>query len=101
MVPNTIVDVLEKHNYNFEVKNGTIVVFLDFSQNVVIDFSNPSKIIILDHLENWNFLTGCIRMSLKNAFLYNFILLIFFGFFCQYAEFEGHNITNLLLTLIG
>lgn len=98
---NKITKILEDNNYKYKVKNHSIVVSLEFSQNVVIDLSNSSKIIISDHLANWNFLTGCIKMSLKNAFLYNFILLVFFGFFCQYAAFIDYNFTSLLLTFIA
>ncbi|SCY25364.1 hypothetical protein SAMN02927916_1623 [Flavobacterium anhuiense] len=98
---NKTVEMLEKFNYKYKLRNSTITVTLDFSQNVVIDLSNPSKIIIRDHLENWNFLTGCIKMSLKNAILYNFILLLFFGFLCQYLQFTGNSLTNLFLTFMG
>lgn len=98
---NKIVETLEKHNYKYELRNKTIIVTLEFSQNVMIDLSNPSKIIISDYLVNWNFLTGCIKMSLKNAILYNFILLLFFGFFCQYTQFTGYQLTNLLMTFMG
>lgn len=98
---NKIIKILEENNYKYKVKNQVIVVSLEFSQNVVIDLSNASKIVISDDLVNWNFLTGCIKMSLKNAILYNFILLIFFGFFCQYAAFIEYNFTCLLLTFIA
>ncbi|RUT71735.1 hypothetical protein D0817_03360 [Flavobacterium cupreum] len=98
---NKIIKILEEHNYKYKVKNQIIVVSLEFSQNVVIDLSNSSKIVISDDLVNWNFLTGCIKMSLKNAILYNFVLLIFFGFFCQYAAFIDYNFTSLLLTFIA
>ncbi|WP_132035765.1 hypothetical protein [Flavobacterium circumlabens] len=98
---NKIIKILEEHNYKYQVKNQIIVVSLEFSQNVVIDLSNSSKIVIPDDLVNWNFLTGCIKMSLKNAILYNFVLLIFFGFFCQYAAFIEYNFTSLLLTFIA
>jgi hypothetical protein len=98
---NKITEILEENNYKYQVKNQVIVVSLDLSQNVVIDLSNSSKIIISDYLNNWNFLTGCIKMSLKNAILYNFVLLLFFGFFCQYTEFIDYNFTSLLLTFIA
>lgn len=98
---NKITKILEENNYKYKVKNQIIVVSLEFSQNVVFDLSNSSKIIISDELANWNFLTGCIKMNLKNAILYNFILLIFFGFFCQYAAFIDYNFTSLLLTFIA
>lgn len=98
---NKITKILEENNYKYKVKNQIIVVSLEFSQNVVIDLSNSSKIVISDELANWNFLTGCIKMSLKNAFLYNFIGLLFFGFFCQYAAFINYNFASLFLTFIA
>lgn len=98
---NKITKILEENNYKYKVKNQIIVVSLEFSQNVIIDLSDSSKIIISDNFDNWNFLTGYIKMSLKNAILYNFVLLIFFGFFCQYAAFIDYNFTNLLLTFIA
>lgn len=101
MEQNKIITILEENNYKYSVKNETIIVFLDFSQEVTIDFSNPKKTIITDQLANWNFLTGCIKMSLKNAIVYNFIMLIFFGFFCQYAAFINQDYTSLLLVFIA
>ncbi len=98
---NKITQILDENNFKYAVKKEAVIVFFEFSQNVVIDLSNPSKIIISDYLSNWNFLTGCLKMSLKNAFLYNFILLLFFGFFCQYTAFVSYDFTNLLLTLIA
>lgn len=98
---NKITKILEENNYKYKVKNQIIVVSLEFSQNVIIDLSDSSKIIISDNFDNWNFLTGYIKMSLKNAILYNFVLLIFFGFFCQYAAFIDYNFTCLLLTFIA
>lgn len=98
---NKIIETLDKYDYKYNLKNNTITVNLEFSQNVVIDLSNPSKIIISDYLVSWNFLTGGIKMNLKNAILYNFFLLLFFGFLCQYLQFTGNSLTNLFLTFIG
>ncbi|MFD2938767.1 hypothetical protein [Flavobacterium notoginsengisoli] len=96
-----IVKLLDQNNFKYTVKKEIITVSLEFSQNVVIDLSDPTKIIISDYLSSWNFLTGCIKMSLKNAFLYNFIGLLFFGFFSQYTAFTNSNLTNLFLLFIA
>ncbi|MBP4136509.1 hypothetical protein [Flavobacterium geliluteum] len=96
-----ILKILEENNYKYNLKNDVIIVNLEFCQNIIIDLSSPQKTVITDQLVNWNFLTGAIKMSLKNAVLYNFFLLIFFGFFCQYAEFINQNYTSLLLIFIG
>lgn len=98
---NKIITILEENNYKYIVKDKVIVVTLEFSQHVIIDLSNSNKTIISDQLVNWNFLTGCFKMSLKNAILYNFILLLFFGFFCQYAALINQDFTNLFLTFIA
>ncbi|BDU26906.1 hypothetical protein [Flavobacterium sp. GSB-24] len=98
---NKIITILEENNYKYDLKSEKIVVALDLSQEVIIDFSNPKKTIISDQLTNWNFLTGCFKISLKNAILYNFILLLFFGFFCQYAKFINQDFTSLLLIFIA
>lgn len=101
MKSDEIIKFLEKYNYRYTLKQDLITVHLEFSQNVIIDLSRPEKVLISDQLVGWNFLTGVIKMSLKNALVYNFVLTVFFGFLCQYSEFSGHNFTNLFLTLIG
>lgn len=94
---NEIKEVLEKLNYNCFLNDQLLTVKLDFSHNVMIDFSNPDKIIMKDKLVSWNFLTGGVVMSLKNAIIYNFVLLLLFGLFCQYLEFLENNYLSLLL----
>lgn len=73
-------ELLNKFNYNFERKNTTIIIKLDFALRITIDFSDPDKIKITDRLVGWNFLTGLIEMSLKNAMVYNFIGIIVLTF---------------------
>ena len=75
-----IVAALEKYDWNYVEKSGKIIVKLDYSQQIIIDVSNLDKIIIKDKLVGWNFLTGSIEMSIKNAMLYNFIGLLLFSF---------------------
>lgn len=101
MKSSEIATILEQNNYNYSIQNEIITVKLDFAQKVIIDLSNPQKTILKDQLSGWNFLTGYIKMSLKNAILYNFVLILFFGFLSQYAVLIGHNITSLLILAIG
>lgn len=101
MKSSQITQILEKYNYVYTVKQDIITINIDFSQNVIIDLSSPEKIIIRDELVSWNFLTGGLKMSLKNSILYNFVLTLFFGFFCQYLNFLNYNFTNLFLTFIS
>ena len=75
-----IINFLEKFDYRYSVKNQIIEVKLDFSQKVMIDLSETTKIKISDELVGWNFLTGLLVMSLKNAIIYNFIISIVSAF---------------------
>jgi hypothetical protein len=73
---------------------------LELAQQVTIEFDVPNKIIIKDKLIGWNFLTGMITMSLKNAFIYNFVGLILLGFICLYSENTENGINLIVLFLV-
>ena len=75
-----ILNALDKYDYKYIHQNGIIIVKLDYAQQIIIDVTNPDKVIIKDKLVGWNFLTGSIQMNIKNAMLYNFVGLIFFSF---------------------
>ena len=77
MEKEKVLNFLDKYDYSYSEKNNTIVVKLELSQQVKIELSS-NKIIIKDKLTGWNFLTGIIEMSLKNALIYNFIGMILF-----------------------
>lgn len=62
--------LLRKFKYDFERRHNQIVVDLGFSQKVSVDFSDPDRIRITDKLESWNYLTGTMEMSVKNAIRY-------------------------------
>lgn len=81
-----IINFLEKFDYRYSVKNQVIEVKLDFSQKVMINLSETNKIKIYDELVGWNFLTGLLVMSLKNAIIYNFIISIISSFVFFYLQ---------------
>lgn len=81
-----IINFLEKFDYRYSVKNQVIEVKLDFSQKVMIDLSETTKIKISEELVGWNFLTGLLVMSLKNAIIYNFIISIVSAFVFFYLQ---------------
>ncbi len=85
-------ELLNKFDYNFEKKNDKIIVKSDFAQRIIIDFSDPEKIKISDRLVGWNFLTGLIEMSIKNATLYNFIGAIVITLLFVYFDLESNGI---------
>jgi ABC-type multidrug transport system fused ATPase/permease subunit len=97
-----VLKFLDKYNYNYSEKNNSIVVNLDFAQQVKIEFNEPNKIVMTDKLVGWNFLTGMISMSFKNALIYNFVGTIIFGIFCLYTEKmkNGTNFIALFLVFI-
>ena len=94
-----VLNFLNKYNYTYSEKNNSIFVKLEFAQQVKIEFDQPNKIIIKDKLIGWNFLTGMIEMSLKNAFIYNFVGTILLGIICMYSEnkSDGINLTAMFL----
>ncbi|MDG4945859.1 hypothetical protein NMK71_05485 [Weeksellaceae bacterium KMM 9713] len=94
--------LLNKFDYKFENKNNKIIVKLDFAQRIIIDFSDPEKVKITDRLVGWNFLTGLIEMSIKNATLYNFIGAIIMTFLFVYLDLEygGLNLVFFFLAFI-
>ncbi|MBP6181164.1 hypothetical protein [Flavobacterium sp.] len=95
MEKEKVLKFLDKYNYNYSEKNNSIVVNLELAQQVKIEFNDPNKIVMKDKLVGWNFLTGMIKMSFKNALIYNFVGTIIFGIFCLYAE-KMKNDTNFI-----
>jgi hypothetical protein len=100
MNKENVITFLEKYDYNYYNKNNIIIVKLELAQQVTIDFDEPNKIIIKDKLIGWNFLTGMIAMSLKNALLYNFVGLIILGFVCLYSQNTENRINLVVLFLV-
>ena len=94
--------LLKKFDYKFEKKNDKLIIKSDFAQRIIIDFSEPEKIKISDRLVGWNFLTGLIEMSIKNATLYNFIgaIIMTFLFVCLDLEYGGLNLVFFFLAFI-
>ena len=103
MEKEKVLNFLNKYNYNYSEKNNSIFVKLELTQQVKIEFDEPNKIIIKDKLIGWNFLTGMIEMSLKNALIYNFVGTILLGILCMYSENEenGLNIIPMFLVYIS
>ncbi len=70
------------------------------AQQVKIEFNEPNKMIIKDKLVGWNFLTGMIEMSLKNAIFYNITGIIVFGILCLYFESKGNGLNSIAIFLV-
>ena len=95
-----ILNALEKYGYNYIDKSEKIIVKLDYAQQIIIEVSNPDKVIIKDKLVGWNFLTGSIEMNIKNAMLYNFIGMVLFSFILITWD-ESHIFGTFFLAYIG
>ncbi|SMD42542.1 hypothetical protein SAMN00777080_1102 [Aquiflexum balticum DSM 16537] len=94
-------ELLKKFDYTFLRKNDKLIIKLDFSQRIIIDFTDPEKIKITDKLVGWNFLTGIIEMSIKNATLYNFIWTIIIAtVFVYLDQSEGLNLAAFFLVFV-
>lgn len=100
MNKDKIKNALDKYDYNYIEQGDQIKVKLDFSHQIIIDLTNPNKVIIKDKLTGWNFLTGMIEMSLKNAMIYNFVGTIVFGFICLYGNLQSTKINLVSLFMI-
>ena len=101
MEKDKILNFLNKYNYNYSEKNNSIFVKLELAQQVKIEFDEPNKIIIKDKLIGWNFLTGTIEMTLKNALIYNFIWTIILGILCMYSENKENGLNFIALFLVS
>ncbi|MFD0991295.1 hypothetical protein ACFQ1R_14400 [Mariniflexile jejuense] len=66
-------DFLRKFDYHYERHDSELIVDMNFSQKVSINFSNPKQVEIKNKLIGWNFLTGFFPSSIKNAVLLNLI----------------------------
>ena len=100
MEKEKVLNFLDKYNYSYSEKNNSIIVKLELAQQVKIEFDEPNKIIIKDKLIGWNFLTGMIEMSLKNALIYNFVATILFGILCMYSENKENGLNVIALFLV-
>lgn len=100
MEKEKVLNFLDKSNYSYSEKNNSIIVKLELAQQVKIEFDEPNKIIIKDKLIGWNFLTGMIEMSLKNALIYNFVATILFGILCMYSENKENGLNVIALFLV-
>jgi len=102
MEKEKLLTFLKKFGYKYSEKNKSVIVSLDFAQKVIINFEDNEKIKISDKLTGWNFLTGLIEMSLKNAMVYNFIGGIIVGilFFGLEINIPETNFITFYLVLI-
>ena len=91
--------LLEKYDYKFQRDNKELIVKMDFALRMIIDFSDPEKIIIKDKLVGFNFLTGVIEMRIKAAIFYNIIGAIIIPFLIVYFDFEYEKINLIFLFL--
>ncbi|WP_286853607.1 hypothetical protein [Xanthomarina sp.] len=94
--------LLKKFGYQFQRKNNELIIKMAFAQRVIVEFSEPDKIVIKDKLVGWNFLTGLIEMSIKKAILYNFIgaIIITFLFMFLNLKYSGLNMVFLFLAFM-
>jgi hypothetical protein len=92
-------ELLKRFDYRYERKNNELIIKMDFSQIMIIDFSDSEKIKIKDKLVEWNFLTGLIEMSIKNATLYNFIAAMVITFLFVFLDYKSDKINLMFFFL--
>jgi hypothetical protein len=92
-------ELLKRFDYRYERKNNELIIKMDFSQIMIVDFSDSEKIKIKDKLVEWNFLTGLIEMSIKNATLYNFIAAMVITFLFVFLDYKSDKINLMFFFL--
>lgn len=92
-------ELLKRFDYRYERKNNELIIKMDFSQIMIIDFSDSEKIKIKDKLVEWNFLTGLIEMSIKNATLYNFIAAMVITFLFVFLDYKSDKLNLIFFFL--
>lgn len=93
--------LLAKFGYDFTRTEDELVIKMDFSQRMIVDFSDPDKMQIKDKLVGWNFLTGLMKIRLKYAILYNYTVLVVMGGAFLFFQL-GYNLLDcFFLFLVG
>jgi len=100
MEKEQIINYLNKYDFKYSVNSEIITVNLDFAQKIFIDFSQINKVKIYDKLTGWNFLTGLMVMSLKNAMIYNFIGGLIIGILFLILQFQNSEINLIPIFLM-
>lgn len=62
---------LDKFSFSYYAQQDGVCVQLPLKQEVIVNITDQGNFEIKDRLAGWNFLTGIIQMSLKNAIIYN------------------------------
>jgi uncharacterized protein YacL len=97
-----IKEKLEKYGYNYTENKNLLDIKLDFSQHLIIDFSEKEKIKFNDKLKGWNFLTGIIEMSYKGAIIYQTIGLFSAIILLMFLSISSENlIIPFVFILVG
>jgi hypothetical protein len=86
---NKTEEFLKKFDYNYSRNNEELIVKMNFSHKIFINFSNPEKIIITDKLIGWNFLTGIINMNIKKAVLFNLFWGVILSFIIAFSDLKS------------
>ena len=88
---------LEKYGYNYTENKNLLDIELDFSQHLIVDFSEEEKIKFNDKLKGWNLLTGIIEMSYKGAIIYQTIGLFLAIFLIMFL---GNSSENFIILYV-
>ena len=70
---------LKKYDYSYKEEFSAIIIKLDYSLEITVDFDDSEKVIIRDKLKSWNFLTGVWEMSIKSSLVLNIFLSAFYA----------------------
>lgn len=92
--------LLRKYDYDLRQYQDKLVVKLPFSQEIHLDYSEPSKIGITSKLVSWNFLTGILEMRFNHALIYSLVGLVLMGLIFPIVDISLGEILNYVYLVV-
>ena len=81
---------LEKYDYSYKEQFDKIIVNLDSSLEIQIDYSEQGKVVITNKLKGYNMLTGVWSMSVRGSIIFNTIISFLYFLFFSYLRYILH-----------
>jgi len=91
---------LKKYDYHYKERFDKIIVNLDSTLEIEIDYSVPDKVIITDKLRGYNMLTGVWSTSVKGAIILNMVFSFFYFLIYAFLSYSINKPFVNYLTLI-
>lgn len=105
MSNENLTNKLIKYQIQFLESDKSFEIRLGSSQEVLVVFTEDNRILITDKLINWNPLSGIMKISLKNAMIFQsvsiFLLWLFLLTMFSILKFEIQYFEFVTMALVG